>query len=303
MSSTSESIPEVEEAKSVTAVNKMQLRYSGLANRSPAIPPPIESLNDDGTVMEWYQGELIGSGAFGKVYMGLNLATWELMAVKQVIIPLNRRRTKVKDPVQELKMEKEESFDSCGSGRRRSKLGGPINFNAIVAIESEMKLLKKLNHPLIIKFLGISKFLILNGLASHIIFSLNIGYESSIYNINIFLEYCDGGSIASCLNRTGPFPSVLTLSLTMQIAMGLEYLHSPEINIIHRDIKAANSMLNGDFLLAIFLKTFFCSFTYDARDYKDFRLWCFKTTQNKLFSKAISNVNKGNNQLDGARGD
>jgi len=41
------------------------------------VPPP-------GQKIEWRKGELIGKGSFGKVYMGMNAATGELIAVKQV---------------------------------------------------------------------------------------------------------------------------------------------------------------------------------------------------------------------------
>lgn len=34
--------------------------------------------------IRWRKGELIGAGAFGRVYMGMNLDSGELLAVKQV---------------------------------------------------------------------------------------------------------------------------------------------------------------------------------------------------------------------------
>ncbi len=35
--------------------------------------------------VHWTKGELIGAGAFGRVYLGLNDKTGQLMAVKQVL--------------------------------------------------------------------------------------------------------------------------------------------------------------------------------------------------------------------------
>ena len=35
--------------------------------------------------VNWCRGELIGAGAFGRVYLGLNSDNGELMAVKQVV--------------------------------------------------------------------------------------------------------------------------------------------------------------------------------------------------------------------------
>ncbi len=51
-------------------------------------------------------------------------------------------------------------------------------------------------------------------------------------HINIFLEYVPGGSIASCLAKTGKFDEPLVRFFTRQILMGLAYLHNR--NILHR---------------------------------------------------------------------
>ncbi|KAI8991759.1 hypothetical protein BDF20DRAFT_846245 [Mycotypha africana] len=60
--------------------------------------------------------------------------------------------------------------------------------------------------------------------------------------INIFLEYVPGGSIASCLAKTGKFEVPLVRFFTRQILMGVAYLHSR--NVLHRDIKAGNILLD-----------------------------------------------------------
>lgn len=51
-------------------------------------------------------------------------------------------------------------------------------------------------------------------------------------HINIFLEYVPGGSIASCLAKTGKFDEPLVRFFTRQILLGLAYLHNR--NILHR---------------------------------------------------------------------
>ena len=55
------------------------------------------------------------------------------------------------------------------------------------------------------------------------------------------MEYVAGGSIASVLSKCGKLDQQIARSLTAQILCGLEYLHSRDI--IHRDIKGANSKL------------------------------------------------------------
>ena len=47
-----------------------------ITEEGPEEPPKIK----------WQQGKLIGQGAFGKVFHGLNTETGEILAVKQVVI-------------------------------------------------------------------------------------------------------------------------------------------------------------------------------------------------------------------------
>ena len=71
--------------------------------------------------IQWAQGPLIGTGAFGKVFYGANCATGELMAVKQV--PLRSQDSKL-----------------------RKKM--------LVALHLEIGLLKDLKHSNIVRYLG-----------------------------------------------------------------------------------------------------------------------------------------------------
>uniref|UniRef100_A0A061RJH3 mitogen-activated protein kinase kinase kinase n=1 Tax=Tetraselmis sp. GSL018 TaxID=582737 RepID=A0A061RJH3_9CHLO len=73
--------------------------------------------------IRWQKGELIGAGAFGRVYLGLNLDTAELMAVKQVSI------------------SKEEDIQSEVADR-------------LTKLEAEVNVLKQLHHPNIVRYLG-----------------------------------------------------------------------------------------------------------------------------------------------------
>lgn len=50
----------------------------------PALPPISKAKRGDDSSIRWRKGELIGCGAFGQVYMGMNLDSGELLAVKQV---------------------------------------------------------------------------------------------------------------------------------------------------------------------------------------------------------------------------
>ena len=91
----------------------------------------------------------------------------------------------------------------------------------IDALQHEMNILKELHHENIVTYYGSSQ-------------------EGG--NLNIFLEYVPGGSVSSMLNNYGPFDEPLVKNFTRQILIGLAYLHKR--NIIHRDIKGANILID-----------------------------------------------------------
>ncbi|GMP77034.1 hypothetical protein CsSME_00033452 [Camellia sinensis var. sinensis] len=60
----------------------------------PALPPiaksdAIKVKKDDALPIRWMKGELIGCGAFARVYMGLNIDSGVPLAIKQVSIAAN----------------------------------------------------------------------------------------------------------------------------------------------------------------------------------------------------------------------
>jgi serine/threonine protein kinase len=63
-------------------------------------------------------------------------------------------------------------------------------------------------------------------------------------NLCLVLEFMENGSLASVLDKFGPLPEVLVISYLHQILIGLQYLH--EHGVLHRDIKAANILINKD---------------------------------------------------------
>ncbi|KIK46447.1 hypothetical protein CY34DRAFT_76097 [Suillus luteus UH-Slu-Lm8-n1] len=61
-------------------------------------------------IFKWVRGELIGKGTYGRVYLALNATTGEMIAVKQVEIPItasDRKDNRQMSFVQALKMESE----------------------------------------------------------------------------------------------------------------------------------------------------------------------------------------------------
>ncbi|KAI5284299.1 ATP binding, partial [Ascosphaera acerosa] len=95
--------------------------------------------------------------------------------------------------------------------------------NAMVtALEHEIDLLQGLHHENIVRYLGTS--------------------TDDTY-LNIFLEYVPGGSIAMMLQQYNTFQEPLIQNFVRQILEGLSYLHAR--NIIHRDIKGANILVDN----------------------------------------------------------
>jgi mitogen-activated protein kinase kinase kinase len=144
------------------------------------------------TKMKFIKGTLIGAGSFGNVYLGLNPRTGELMAVKQVELP---------------------TPNNSKANRQKSML---------TALQREIDLLKTLNHPHIVSYLG----------------SL-----IDDTHLNILLEYIPGGSVVGLLSEYGPFEEPMVRSFVRQILLGLDYLHKKAI--IHRDIKGGNILLDN----------------------------------------------------------
>ncbi|KAL6139239.1 hypothetical protein ACLB2K_064516 [Fragaria x ananassa] len=174
----------------VTLVDKIaaSLRKSRVFSK-PSPPPPSSVPKETAPPIRWRKGELIGCGAFGRVYMGMNLGSGELLAVKQVLIAVNSK-------------EKAQAH--------------------IKELEEEVKLLKNLSHPNIVRYLG------------------TVREEETL---NILLEFVPGGSISSLLGKFGYFPEAVMRTYTKQLLLGLEYLHKN--GIMHRDIKGANILVDN----------------------------------------------------------
>lgn len=64
-----------------TSIRKSRI---GLFSKPSLRALPQGPKKDDTPPIRWRKGELIGCGAFGRVYMGMNLDSGELLAVKQV---------------------------------------------------------------------------------------------------------------------------------------------------------------------------------------------------------------------------
>jgi serine/threonine protein kinase len=161
------------------------------------VPPPKDGPRNSKAVQSpglegWRLGECLGKGAFGSVYKSMSWTTGEAVAIKQI---------KIRDLPKNKQTGLPESQD----------------------VESEIRLLKNLNHPNIVKYLGSVK---------------------TPDNLNIILEYCENGSLHSIIKNYGKIPENLAGIWMGDVLQGVVYLHDQ--GIIHRDIKGANILTTKD---------------------------------------------------------
>lgn len=88
-------------------------------------------------------------------------------------------------------------------------------------IKEEMSALEVLNHPNIVHYYGI---------------------EVHRNKVNIFMEYCEGGSLASLLKHGRIEDEMVTQIYSLELLEGLAYLH--QSGVVHRDIKPENILLD-----------------------------------------------------------
>ncbi|WWC66482.1 uncharacterized protein I206_100384 [Kwoniella pini CBS 10737] len=144
--------------------------------------------------VKYQLGNCIGRGQFGSVYRSLNLSTGQMVAIKRIRL----------------------------HGMREDE---------VTDVMKEVDLLKRLSHPSIVKYEGMSR-------------------DEEF--LNIVLEFVENGSLGQTLKSFGNFNERLVSSYVAKILEGLDYLHSQ--GVVHCDLKAANilSTKNGNVKLSDF---------------------------------------------------
>lgn len=78
-----------------------------------------------------------------------------------------------------------------------------------------------------------------------------LGHQITDTHLRIFLEFADGGSIASILSEFGPLQGRALAKATADTLEGLDYLHTREIPVVHRDVKGANILVTKPFCVKL----------------------------------------------------
>ncbi|CAE7354562.1 mkkA [Symbiodinium microadriaticum] len=91
----------------------------------------------------------------------------------------------------------------------------------------------------------------------HIVSYYGCHWADDHLHMYLELEYMAGGSLAQVLSNFGPLEESLIERHTQQLLPGLEYLHTQNPYILHRDVKGANVLVGLDSLAK--LADFGCS--------------------------------------------
>ncbi|CAA7048256.1 unnamed protein product [Microthlaspi erraticum] len=97
-----------------------------------------------------------------------------------------------------------------------------LNRNLRSSLDSELDFLSSVDHPNIIRLLQV--------------------FQDEDFLIMV-LEYCDGGTLSSYIQRHGRVEEDIARRFMKQIGAGLEIIH--DNHIIHRDLKPENILLAG----------------------------------------------------------
>nr|XP_060641189.1 LIM domain kinase 2 isoform X1 [Anolis sagrei ordinatus] len=182
---------------------RRSLRRSNSTSRSPAPGSPkeahpvwgrdlwrSESLRSDPSSPQIFRpsdllhGEVLGKGFFGRALKVTHKATGKVMVMKELI--------------------------RCNEETQKTFL-------------TEVKLMRSLGHPNVLRFLGVL-------------------YKDR--KLNLLTEYIEGGTLKDFLRSADPFPWEKKVSFSKDIASGMAYLHS--MSIIHRDLNSHNCLIKRD---------------------------------------------------------
>lgn len=89
-------------------------------------------------------------------------------------------------------------------------------------LQNEIRILKKVSHPNVIKFYSVSK---------------------TKTNLYIVTEFCSKGDLLTYMTRKGILSEKEALQIFTDIMKGMQYLF--KLGIIHRDIKPGNILYDG----------------------------------------------------------
>ncbi|GJE96950.1 protein kinase [Phanerochaete sordida] len=138
----------------------------------------------------------------------------------------------------EIPPEKLTKLEKIGSGGFKDVFIGKFKGRKVAIAEfrgqlnamdiKELKLLGDFNHPNIVRFLGVS-----------------IPTNPKETPVMIVSELCSNGDLFDYVRNVDPPTLYRVLSIMLDIARGLEYLHTRKPSVIHRDCKSSNILITS----------------------------------------------------------
>jgi len=182
--SSNPSLASIEEKSETSSISPENVKDLGLDDPLPEI--------------KFDRGKKIGEGSYGKVFVGRRIPDNSLIAIKEMELPFISRA------------ELELKLDPCSEAHFKE-------------VQREVQILRKLDHPNIVKFLGAD-------------------LDSSSHVFRIFMEYVPGHSMSDHLKLFGKYSEESIKEISRQILHGLAYLHSQKV--VHRDLKSGNILIS-----------------------------------------------------------
>ena len=134
------------------------------SSASPASPSLLKRRRQ---INKWRKGDVIGAGAYGRVYVGLDLETGGFIAIKEMVF-------------------------------------APDHNSEATALRTELTLLRNLEHPNIVQYLGCE-------------------LDAQGQTLSILTEWVPGGSIQTLLRKFGRFAIAVTRNYAAQVRAYLQY--------------------------------------------------------------------------------
>lgn len=92
-------------------------------------------------------------------------------------------------------------------------------------LETEIRICQSVSHPRVVTYYG---------------------HDYVKENLYIYLEYMPGGSMTQVIGQFGAFDESFIAICSRDLLLGLEYLHTREVPVVHRDIKGGNILVGLD---------------------------------------------------------
>ena len=169
------------------------------------------------------------------------MAQWGVTSTRRVGVVTQRTEMITNDSVSELSMGKQIGRGSYGIVFRGEWRGTPVAikqllFNpdedieqVVMDFRTEVDIMSRLRHRNVVRLLGFA----------------------TRPKVTIIQEFMGGGSLYELLKSPRPLTDELMVSMALDTACGMQYLHAQTPPIIHRDLKSPNLLLTEEFTVKI----------------------------------------------------